>query len=237
MAGYKRVLLKLSGEALMGDDAFGINRATIERMVAQIKEVVESGVEMAVVIGGGNIFRGAGLAEGGMDRVTGDHMGMLATVMNALAMQDAIERQGGEVRVMSGLSIHQVCEDYVRRRAVRHLEKGRVVIFAAGTGSPYFTTDTAGSLRAIESCCDVLIKATKVDGVYDCDPLKNPEACRYETLTYDEAITRQLGVMDATALVMCRDNNLPLIVADINTTGLLQSLVMGERVGTLVTRE
>ena len=234
---YRRVLLKLSGEALMGECDYGIDPQVLHRLATEILNLQSMGVEIGLVIGGGNIFRGAGLAEGGMDRVTGDHMGMLATVMNALAMQDAIERQGGEVRVMSGLSIHQVCEDYVRRRAVRHLEKKRVVIFAAGTGSPYFTTDTAGSLRAIESCCDVLIKATKVDGVYDCDPMKNPHACRFDTLTYDEAINRQLGVMDATALVMCRDNNLPLIVADINLPGLLQSLVMGERVGTLVTRE
>lgn len=234
---YRRILLKLSGEALMGEFDYGIDPKVLHRLASEILHLQNMGVEVALVIGGGNIFRGAGLAEGGMDRVTGDHMGMLATVMNALAMQDAIERQGGEVRVMSGLSIHQVCEDYVRRRAVRHLQKRRVVIFAAGTGSPYFTTDTAGSLRAIESNCDVLIKATKVDGVYDCDPHKHAHARRYDTLTYDEAISRQLGVMDATALVMCRDNDLPLIVADINTPGLLQSLVLGERVGTLVMRE
>lgn len=233
---YRRVLLKLSGEALMGAGDYGIDPAVIKRLAEDVIALHEQGVEVALVIGGGNIFRGAGLAQGGMDRVTGDHMGMLATVMNALAMQDAIERLGGQCRVMSGLSIHQVCEDYIRRRAVRHLEKQRIVIFAAGTGSPFFTTDTAGSLRAIEIGADLMIKATNVDGVYDSDPRKNPAAKRYDYLTYDEAITRQLGVMDATALVLCRDNNLPLIVADINVPGLLPRLVAGERVGTLVTR-
>ena len=233
---YRRVLLKLSGEALMGAGDYGIDPSVIKRLAEDVIALHEQGVEVALVIGGGNIFRGAGLAQGGMDRVTGDHMGMLATVMNALAMQDAIERLGGQCRVMSGLSIHQVCEDYIRRRAVRHLEKKRIVIFAAGTGSPFFTTDTAGSLRAIEIGADLMIKATSVDGVYDSDPRKNPDAKRYDYLTYDEAITRQLGVMDATALVLCRDNNLPLIVADINVPGLLPRLVAGERVGTLVTR-
>ncbi|MEW6765406.1 MAG: UMP kinase [Pseudomonadota bacterium] len=234
---YRRVLLKLSGEALMGEFDYGIDPAVIKRLAEDVIALHAQGVEVALVIGGGNIFRGAGLAQGGMDRVTGDHMGMLATVMNALAMQDAIERLGGQCRVMSGLSIHQVCEDYIRRRAVRHLEKGRIVIFAAGTGNPFFTTDTAGSLRAIEVGADLMIKATKVDGVYDSDPRKNPDARRYDHLTYDEAINRQLGVMDATALVLCRDNHLPLIVADINLPGLLPRLVAGERVGTLVTRD
>jgi len=221
----------------MGEFDYGIDPAVIKRLAEDVIALRALGVEVALVIGGGNIFRGAGLAEGGMDRVTGDHMGMLATVMNALAMQDAIERLGGPCRVMSGLSMHQVCEDYIRRRAVRHLEKGRIVIFAAGTGNPFFTTDTAGSLRAVEVGADLLVKATKVDGVYDSDPHKNPDARRYDHLTYDEAINRHLGVMDATALVLCRDNNLPLMVADINVPGLLPRVVAGERVGTLVTRE
>lgn len=221
----------------MGEFDYGIDPAVIKRLAEDVIALHALGVEVALVIGGGNIFRGAGLAEGGMDRVTADHMGMLATVMNALAMQDAIERLGGHCRVMSGLSMHQVCEDYIRRRAVRHLEKGRIVIFAAGTGNPFFTTDTAGSLRAIEVGADLLVKATKVDGVYDSDPRKNPDARRYDHLTFDEAINSQLGVMDATALVLCRDNNLPLMVADINVPGLLTRLVAGERVGTLVTRE
>lgn len=221
----------------MGEFDYGIDPAVIKRLAEDVIALHALGVEVALVIGGGNIFRGAGLAEGGMDRVTADHMGMLATVMNALAMQNAIERLGGHCRVMSGLSMHQVCEDYIRRRAVRHLEKGRIVIFAAGTGNPFFTTDTAGSLRAIEVGADLLVKATKVDGVYDSDPRKNPDARRYDHLTFDEAINSQLGVMDATALVLCRDNNLPLMVADINVPGLLTRLVAGERVGTLVTRE
>ncbi len=221
----------------MGEFDYGIDPAVIKRLAEDVIALHALGVEVALVIGGGNIFRGAGLAEGGMDRVTGDHMGMLATVMNALAMQDAIERLGGHCRVMSGLSMHQVCEDYIRRRAVRHLEKGRIVIFAAGTGNPYMTTDTAAALRAVEIGADLLVKATKVDGVYDSDPRKNPDARRYDHLTFDEAINSQLGVMDATALVLCRDNNLPLMVADINVPGLLTRLVAGERVGTLVTRE
>ncbi|TQV65116.1 MAG: UMP kinase [Halothiobacillaceae bacterium] len=233
---YRRVLIKLSGEALIGSCDYGIDPQVIKRLAEEVIDLSGLGVEVALVIGGGNIFRGAGLAQGGMDRVTGDHMGMLATVMNALAMQDAIEQLDGQCRVMSGLSMHQVCEDYIRRRAVRHLEKGRIVIFAAGTGNPFFTTDTAGSLRAIEVGADLMIKATNVDGVYDSDPRKNPDARRYDHLTYDEAIGRQLGVMDATALVLCRDNNMPLIVADINVHGLLPRLVAGERVGTLVTR-
>jgi len=220
----------------MGSCDYGIDPQVIKRLAEEVIDLSGLGVEVALVIGGGNIFRGAGLAQGGMDRVTGDHMGMLATVMNALAMQDAIEQLDGQCRVMSGLSMHQVCEDYIRRRALRHLEKGRIVIFAAGTGNPFFTTDTAGSLRAIEVGADLMIKATNVDGVYDSDPRKNPDARRYDHLTYDEAIGRQLGVMDATALVLCRDNNMPLIVADINVHGLLPRLVAGERVGTLVTR-
>ena len=234
---YRRILLKLSGEALMGEYDYGIDPALVTRLAADVIALRALDVEVALVIGGGNIFRGAGLAEGGMDRVTADHMGMLATVMNALVMQDAIERLGGVCRVMSALSMPQVCENYIRRRAVRHLEKGRIVIFAAGTGNPFFTTDTAGSLRAIEIGADLLVKATKVDGVYDSDPRKNPQAQRFDHLSYDEAIYRQLGVMDATALVLCRDNNLPLMVADIHVPGLLTRLVTGERVGTLITRE
>src|SRR5690242_18523235 len=234
---YKRILLKLSGEALLGSQNYGIDPAVIRRVASEIKEVVALGVEVGVVIGGGNIFRGAGLAEAGMDRVTADQMGMLATVINALAMQDALERQGTGVRVMSALQIHQVCEDYIRRRAVRHLEKGRVTIFAAGTGNPFFTTDTAASLRAIEISADVLIKATKVDGVYSDDPLRNPSAVRYKRLTFDKVLADKLNVMDATAIVMCRDNRLPLRVFNLNNPGDLTRIVRGEDLGTAVTFE
>ncbi len=233
---YKRILLKLSGEALMGDADYGIEPAMIERVAKEVVELVDMGVEVAMVVGGGNIFRGAGLAEGGMDRVTGDHMGMLATVINALALQDAVERQGKPVRVMSALSIHQVCEDYIRRRAIRHLEKGRVVVFAAGTGNPYFTTDSAASLRGIEIKADVLLKATKVDGVYNADPVKVPDAVRYDRVTYDEALEKKLGVMDATAIVMCRDNDLPLRIFNIYEPGNLVRVARGEDIGTLVYR-
>lgn len=231
---YKRVLLKLSGEALMGNADYGIEPLMIERVAGEVVQLTAMGVEVAMVVGGGNIFRGAGLAEAGMDRVTGDHMGMLATVINALALQDAIERQGGHVRVMSALSIHQVCEDYIRRRAVRHLEKGRVVVFAAGTGNPYFTTDSAASLRGIEINADVLLKATKVDGVYNADPAKHPDAVRYDKVSYDEALEKKLGVMDATAIVMCRDNQLPLRIFNIYEPGNLIRAASGEDVGTLV---
>ncbi len=233
---FKRILLKLSGEALMGDADYGIEPAMIERVAKEVVELVGMGVQVAMVVGGGNIFRGAGLAEGGMDRVTGDHMGMLATVINALALQDAVERQGTPVRVMSALSIHQVCEDYIRRRAIRHLEKGRVVVFAAGTGNPYFTTDSAASLRGIEIKADVLLKATKVDGVYNADPVKVPDAVRYERVTYDEALEKKLGVMDATAIVMCRDNDLPLRIFNIYEPGNLIRVARGEDIGTLVYR-
>ena len=233
---YKRILLKLSGEALMGNQEYGIDPQVISRLAREVTELSRMGVEVAIVIGGGNIFRGAGLAEAGMDRVTADHMGMLATVMNGLAIQDALEHQGKFCRVMSAIKINQVCEDYIRRRAVRHLEKGRIVVFAAGTGSPFFTTDTAASLRAIEINADIMIKATKVDGVYDSDPFKNPDAVRYERLTYEEALSKHLGVMDATALVMCRDNNIPLRVMNIFNEGDLMRLVTGEPIGTLVER-
>ena len=232
---YHRVLLKLSGEALMGDLDYGIEPAVIQRMAAEIATAQKAGVEIAIVIGGGNIFRGAGLARAGMDRVTGDYMGMLATVMNALAIQDALESQGVFARVMSALQIHEVCEDYIRRRAERHLEKGRVVILAAGTGNPFFTTDTAASLRAIEIGADVLLKATKVDGVYDCDPVGNPNAKRYDTVSFDKVLADKLSVMDATAIVMCRDNDLPLRVFDLSRDNALARAMSGENVGTLVT--
>jgi uridylate kinase len=230
-------MLKLSGEALLGDQAYGIDPKVIQRVAREIAELGAMGVEVGVVIGGGNIFRGAGLAEAGMDRITADHMGMLATVINSLALQDALERLGATARVMSAVSMHQVCEDYIRRRAVRHLEKGRVVIFAAGTGNPFFTTDTAASLRAIEVGADVLIKATKVDGVYSADPVLDPAAELYGRLSFDQVLTDKLTVMDATAIVMCRDNNLPLIVFNLNNIGDLVRLVGGETLGTSVVNE
>lgn len=231
----KRILLKLSGEALMGSLDYGIDPKMIARVAGEIRGIIEEGVQVGVVIGGGNIFRGEGLAKAGIDRVAGDHMGMLATVINALALQDALERLGVFARVMSALKINEVCEDYIRRRAVRHLEKGRACIFAAGTGNPFFTTDTAASLRAIEINADLLVKATKVDGVFTADPVKDAGAKRYTTLGFDEALNRKLGVMDATALVMCRDNNIPLRVFNVNNEGDLLRLVRGEDVGTLVT--
>jgi len=231
---FRRILLKLSGEALMGDGDYGIDPGVIQRIAGEIHELLEAGLEIGLVIGGGNIFRGAGLAQGGMDRVTGDQMGMLATVINSLAMQDALEKQGSRCRVMSALKINQVCEDYIRRRAIRHLEKGRVVIFAAGTGNPFFTTDSAASLRAIEMGVDILLKATKVDGIYTDDPVTNPDAKRYERIDYDEAINKKLAVMDATALVLCRDQGMPLRVFDLQTPGNLRRVVAGQDVGTLV---
>ncbi|MDG9729648.1 UMP kinase [Ignatzschineria sp. RMDPL8A] len=231
---YKRILLKLSGEALMGDGDYGIDPATIGRIADEIKALNRIGVEVGVVIGGGNIFRGAGLASKGMDRVTGDHMGMLATVMNSLALQDALEQRDVYVRVMSAIRINEVCEDYLRRRAIRHLEKKRVTIFAAGTGNPFFTTDSAAALRAIEINADVMLKATKVDGVYTADPFKDPTATRYDHVSYTRALTENLGVMDATALVMCRENDLPIKVFNIFNEGDLLRVVNGEPVGTLV---
>jgi uridylate kinase len=233
-APYRRVLLKLSGEALMGELDYGIEPRVIQRLAREIAAAHASGVEIAIVIGGGNIFRGAGLARAGMDRVTGDYMGMLATVMNALAIQDALESIDLHARVMSALQIHDVCEDYIRRRAIRHLEKGRVIILAAGTGNPFFTTDTAASLRAIEIGADVLLKATKVDGVYDSDPVKNPDAKRFEVVSYDQVISDKLGVMDATAIVMCRDNELPLRIFDLHRPNALVQAISGDSVGTLV---
>ncbi len=236
-SSYKRVLLKLSGEALMGNMEFGIEPNMMSRVAREIADVADMGVEVALVIGGGNIFRGRGLAEAGLDRITGDHMGMLATVMNSLAMQDALEQLGKQCRVMSAIRINRVCEEYVRRRAIRHLEKGRIVIFAAGTGNPFFTTDTAGCLRAIEIEADVIMKATKVDGVFDSDPAKNPDARRYTSLTYSEAIAKNLGVMDMTAIVMCRDNNLPLRVFNLNDEGALPATMTDQSIGTTVVLE
>ena len=231
---YRRVLLKLSGEALMGEETYGIDPKVIDRLAAEISELTKIDVEIAIVIGGGNIFRGTGLAARGIDRATADHMGMLATIMNSLAMQDALERIEVHARVMSALKINQVCEDYIRRRAVRHLEKGRVVILAAGTGNPFFTTDSAASLRAIEISAELLIKATKVDGVYSSDPVKNHGATRYETLSYDDVIERKLGVMDTTAVVLCRENKIPLRILDMTKPGVLLRAAMGENEGTLV---
>jgi uridylate kinase len=231
---YRRILVKLSGEALLGKADYGVDPAMLKRIATEIREVTQLGVQVAVVIGGGNIFRGAGLARAGMDRVTADHMGMLATVINALAMQDALEGMGAFARVMSALRINEVCEDYIRRRAVRHLEKDRVVIFAAGTGNPFFTTDTAASLRAIEINAEVLLKATKVNGVYSDDPVRNPAAKRYSRLTFDQVLAEKLNVMDATAIVMCRDNNLPMQVFNLNVAGELMKIVLGQDVGTIV---
>ena len=231
---FKRILLKLSGEALMGDDSYGINRATISRIVNEIKEVVELGVQVAVVIGGGNIFRGVAPAAEGMDRATADYMGMLATVMNALALQDAMRHIGLKARVQSALNIEQVAEPYIRGKAMRYLEEGRVVIFGAGTGNPFFTTDTAAALRGMEMTADIVLKATKVDGVYTDDPKTHPDAMRYKTLSFDEAIVKNLKVMDATALTLCRDQKLPISVFSIFKQGALKRVVMGEDEGTRV---
>ena len=231
---YRRILLKLSGEALMGAGDYGIDPDVLTRIAHELKDVRALGVEVGIVIGGGNIFRGAGLARAGMDRVTGDHMGMLATVINALALQDALERVGTHARVMSALQIHEVSEDYIRRRAIRHLEKGRVTIFAAGTGNPFFTTDTAAALRAIEVGADILVKGTKVDGVYTADPVKDATARRYDRLTFDRVINDRLNVMDTTAVVMCRENNVPIRVFNLQVAGDLLRLARGEDVGTLV---
>ncbi|HUO45137.1 MAG TPA: UMP kinase [Burkholderiales bacterium] len=231
---YKRVLLKLSGEALMGDDSYGINRPTIERIVAEISEVVDLGVEVAVVIGGGNIFRGVTSAAAGMDRATADYIGMLATVMNALALQDAMRRVNLVSRVQSALNIEQVAEPYIRGKAMRYLEEGKVVIFAAGTGNPFFTTDTAAALRGMEMNVNLVLKATKVDGVYTEDPRINPQATRYQNVTFDEAIIKKLKVMDATALTLCRDQKLPINVFSIFKAGALKRVVTGHDEGTLV---
>lgn len=233
-SAYKRVLLKLSGEALMGDDSYGINRAVIERIVAEVAEVVAMGVQVAVVIGGGNIFRGVAPAAAGMDRVTADYMGMLATVMNAMALQDAMKRAGLDSRVQSALNLEQVAEPYIRGKALRYLEEGKVVIFGAGTGNPFFTTDTAAALRGVEMNAEVVIKATKVDGIYTADPKKDATATRYKTLTFDLAISKNLQVMDATALTLCRDQKMPIIVFNIFKDGALKRVILGQEEGTLV---
>lgn len=231
---YHRVLLKLSGEALMGADAYGINREVIARIASEVKLVVASHIQLAIVIGGGNIFRGIALSAQGMDRATADYMGMLATVINSLALQDALEKQDVPVRVQSALRIDQVVEPYVRRRAIRHLEQGRVVIFAAGTGNPYFTTDTAATLRGMEIGADVVLKATKVDGVYDRDPVKHPDAKRFESVSFDEVLDKRLAVMDATSIALCRDQDMHVRVFSIHKSGNLIRVCRGENVGTLV---
>ena len=233
---YRRIVLKISGEALMGQGDFGIEPRVMQFVADEIKSLLAVGVQVAMVVGGGNIFRGKGLSEAGMDRVTGDQMGMLATVINALALQDALERNGMAVRVQSGLKINQVCEDYIRRRAVRHLEKGRVVVFAAGTGNPFFTTDSAAALRAIEIGADLILKATKVDGIYTADPKKDATATRFERLTYDDALDRRLGVMDQTAMVLCRDHGMRLRVYDMERPGAVLAITQGADIGTLVER-
>jgi len=231
---YKRILLKLSGEALLGEEDYGIDPNMIHRIAVEIGEVSRSNIQIAIVIGGGNIFRGAGLAESGIDRVTGDHMGMLATVVNSLALQDALESIGIDARVMSAVSVHDVCEDYIRRRAIRHLQKGRVVICAGGTGNPFFTTDTAAALRAIEIGADIVLKATKVDGVYSADPEKDDQAELFDELGYDRVIESKLGVMDANAIVLCRDQGMPIRVFNVFDEGNLVRLINGEAIGTLV---
>jgi uridylate kinase len=231
---YRRILLKLSGEALMGDEDYGIDPKVINRLAHEVIEAQQAGAQVALVIGGGNIFRGAGLAAGGMDRVTGDQMGMLATVINALAMQDALEKLGAKVRVMSALKINDVCEDFIRRRAIRHLEKGRLAIFAAGTGNPFFTTDSGAALRAIEIGADLLLKATKVDGVYNKDPKKHADAVKYDSLSYDEVIKQGLEVMDTAAFALARDSDLPLRIFDMSQPGVLLRILHGEAIGTLV---
>ena len=232
---YKRILLKLSGEAL-GSEGLGIDPRILDRMALEVGQLVGIGVQVGLVIGGGNLFRGAALHEAGMDRVTGDHMGMLATVMNALALQDSLEKLGGFVRVMSAIKINEVCEDYIRRRAVRHIEKGRIAIFAAGTGNPFFTTDSAAALRAVEIGADVVLKATKVDGIYSADPKKVQGAKRYEHLTYDEVIERKLNVMDTAAIALCRDHGMPMRIYDMTRAGDLMRIMKGDAIGTLVDR-
>jgi len=233
---YKRILIKLSGEALLGDDDFGINQNTLEWIAREIKDLKESGVEIALVVGGGNIIRGHGLAKKGMQRVTADQMGMLATVINALAIQDALERNGMYARVMSAIKINEVCEDFIRRRAVRHLEKGRIVVLAAGTGNPFFTTDSAASLRSIEIDADLLIKATKVDGIYDSDPQLSNRAKLIDTISYDDVLTKKLNVMDATAVVLCRDNGMPLRVLNMMKKNAFLDAACGKEIGTFVSR-
>jgi uridylate kinase len=234
MAGYKRILLKLSGEVLAGGAQFGINADKVKALASEVAEVAATGVQIGVVVGGGNIFRGVAAAAQNMDRVTADHMGMLATVINSLALSDALEQMGIPTRVMSAIEMHQVAEPYIRRRAIRHLEKGRMVIFAAGTSNPYFSTDTAATLRALEIKADVIAKATRVDGVYDKDPLKYPDAVKYTEITYLDVLKQGLGVMDATSIAMCRDNKLAILVFNLNTSGNIMRMAMGEPVGTVI---
>ena len=234
---YKRVLLKLSGEALMGEQSYGIDPAVPQRLAEEIKPVWEAGVQVAIVVGGGNIFRGLSGAAAGMDRAQGDNMGMLATVINSLSLQDCFERNGMDCRVMSAIEMRQIAEPYIRRRAIRHLEKGRITIYAAGTGNPYFTTDTAAALRACEINAEVLMKATNVDGIYDDDPRTNPDAKRFETVSYREVLNRDLKVMDATATALCHDNKMPIMVFDIKQPGVFMAAVSGEHVGTTVVEE
>ena len=230
----KRILLQLSGEALLGDQQFGVDPKVLVYLAKEIKSITDKGVQVGIVIGAGNIFRGEGLAESGIDRVTGDHMGMLGTIINALAIQDALEREDMVARVMSALKVNEVCEDYIRRRAIRHLEKGRVTIFAAGTGNPYFTTDSAASLRAVEIEADLLVKATRVNGVFSEDPMVNQKAEHFEKISYDDFISKGLKVMDTTSIVMCKENNLPVQVYDISTKNALLQIVQGKNVGTLI---
>ena len=232
---YKRIMLKLSGEALMGDQQYGIDLAVLDKIASEIKEIYGLGIEIAIVIGGGNIFRGLAASAKGMERASADYMGMLATVLNALALQNALENRGVVTRVQSAIEMRELAEPYIRRKAVRHLEKKRVVIFAAGTGNPYFTTDTAAALRAMEIGAEVIMKATKVDGVYSADPVKDPAATKFDRLTYIEVLQKDLRVMDATAISLCMDNNLPIIVFNLNVPGNIKRIVLGETVGTLVT--
>ena len=231
---FKRILLKLSGEALLGKEDYGIDPNVVSALAAEIIEIAKLGIQIGVVIGGGNIFRGAGLAKSGIDRATADHMGMLATVMNALAIQDSLEKSGGNARVMSAIKINEVCEDYIRRRAIRHLEKNRIVIFAAGTGNPFFTTDSAAALRAIEMGAEILLKATKVDGLYTSDPKKDPTATKYDQVSFDEVLNKKLEVMDATAIALCRDYKMPIRIYNMLAPGELKRLMFGEQLGTLV---
>ncbi|MFT3902092.1 MAG: UMP kinase [Niabella sp.] len=231
---YQRVLLKLSGEALMGENSFGMDPAIIAQYAREVKAVVDMGVQVAIVIGGGNIYRGMNEAESGIERAHGDYMGMLATVINGMALQAGLEKAGMHTRLQSAIKMEQIAEPYIRRRAIRHLEKGRVVIFGAGTGNPYFTTDTAGSLRAIEIKADVILKGTRVDGVYTADPEKDPTATRYETISYQKCLSKELKIMDRTAFTLCMENKLPIIVFDMNKAQNLQKVIMGENVGTLV---
>lgn len=232
---YKRIVLKLSGESLMGEKEFGLDPATVNNNAQEIKELCDIGIQVSVVIGGGNIFRGLAAAKMGMDRVTGDHMGMLATMINCLALQDALEQNGVQVRTMTAIPMRNIAEPFIRRRAIRHLEKGRVVVFGAGTGNPYFTTDTAAALRATEVLADAILKATKVDGIYDSDPETNPDAVRFEKLTYQEALQQGLRVMDATAFSLCMENQMPIVVFSVKTPGNIKRAVFGEVIGTTVT--